>query len=284
MIKQILTSIRPRQWYKNLVVFIAIIFSHNLTIASAWIDSITAFIIFCLLSGSVYLINDIIDIEKDRQHPTKRNRPIASGNLKRSHAFIIALILLAGCFYIAFTLNTLFGLVSISYLLLFLTYSLLLKHIVIVDVLTISTGFVFRAIGGAVAISVVFSPWLVVCTFLLALFLALGKRRHELILLGVNANYHRKILDDYSVPMLEQMITITTSSLVISYSMYTFLTGNYYNMMLTIPFAIYGLFRYLHLIHLSEFGGEPEMIFKDKGMLISMILWGVLVVYIHYRS
>ena len=283
MIKQVLISIRPKQWYKNLIVFIAIVFSHNLASTSAWIDSITAFIIFCLLSGSVYLINDIIDIEKDRLHPTKRNRPIASGKLKRSHASIVTLILLIGSLYGAFSLNTSFGLVSISYFLLFLMYSLWLKHIVIVDILTISTGFVIRAIAGAVAISVVFSPWLVICTFLLALFLVLGKRRHELVLLGDNANNHRKILDDYSVPMLEQMISITTSSLIVSYSMYTFLTGNYY-MMLTIPFAIYGLFRYLHLINLSEFGGEPEMIFKDKGMLICMIMWGVLAVGVLYLN
>lgn len=281
MFEPIILSIRPRQWYKNLIVFIAIVFSHNLASTSAWIDSITAFIIFCLLSGSVYLINDIIDIKKDRQHPTKRKRPIASGKLKRSHASIIALILLTGSLYGAFSLNTLFGLVSTSYFLLFMMYSLWLKHIVIVDILTISTGFVIRAIAGAVAISVVFSPWLVICTFLLALFLALGKRRHELVLLGSNANNHRKILDDYSVPMLEQMISIITSSLIVSYSMYTFLTGNYY-MMLTIPFAIYGLFRYLHLIHSNEFGGEPEMIFKDHPTLLNLLAWTTTTIVILY--
>lgn len=278
---KLFAPIRPKQWYKNLIVFIAIVFSHNLTSASAWIDSITAFIIFCLLSGSVYITNDIIDIKKDRQHPIKRNRPIASGKLKRSHASIIALILLAGSLYGAFSLNTLSGLVSISYFLLFLMYSLWLKHIVIVDILTISTGFVIRAIAGAIAISVVFSPWLVICTFLLALFLALGKRRHELVLLGSNANNHRKILDDYSVPMLEQMISIITSSLIVAYSMYTFLTGNYY-MMLTIPFAIYGLFRYLHLIHLNEFGGEPEMIFKDHPTLFNLLAWMIITIFILY--
>lgn len=281
MLKQILISIRPLQWYKNLIIFIAIVFSQNITSVSIWIDSITAFIIFCLLSGSVYLINDIIDIEKDRQHPNKRNRPIASGKLKRSQASFVALLLVIASFYCAFMLNALFGLVSVFYFVLFLMYSIWLKHTVIVDVLTISIGFVLRAIAGAIAIAVIISPWLVICTFLLALFLALGKRRHELVLLGNNASNHRKILNEYSVSMLEQMISITTSSLIISYSMYTFLAGNDY-MMLTIPFAIYGLFRYLHLVHSSEFGGEPEMLFKDRPTLINMIAWTTFTIFILY--
>lgn len=281
MLKQILFSIRPLQWYKNLIIFIAIVFSQNITSVSMWIDSITAFIIFCLLSGSVYLINDIIDIEKDRQHPNKRKRPIASGKLKRSQASFVALLLVIASFYCAFLLNALFGLVSVFYFVLFLMYSIWLKHTVIVDVLTISIGFVLRAMAGAIAIAVIISPWLVICTFLFALFLALGKRRHELVLLGNNASNHRKILDEYSVPMLEQMISITTSSLIVSYSLYTFLTDNYY-MMLTIPFAIYGLFRYLHLVHSSEFGGEPEMLFKDRPTLINMIAWMTFTIFILY--
>lgn len=281
MLKQILISIRPLQWYKNLIIFIAIVFSQNITTVSMWIDSITAFIIFCLLSGSVYLINDIIDIEKDRQHPKKRNRPIASGQLKRSQALFVALLLVIASFYCAFLLNTLFVLVSVFYFVLFLMYSIWLKHTVIVDVLTISIGFVLRAIAGSIAITVIISPWLVICTFLFALFLALGKRRHELGLLGNNASNHRKILNEYSVSMLEQMISITTSSLIISYSMYTFLAGNDY-MMLTIPFAIYGLFRYLNLVHSSEFGGEPEMLFKDRPTLINMIAWMTFTIFILY--
>jgi len=281
MLKQILISIRPLQWYKNLIIFIAIVFSQNITSVSMWIDSITAFIIFCLLSGSVYLINDIIDIEKDRQHPNKRKRPIASGKLKRSQASFVALLLVIASFYCAFLLNALFGLVSVFYFVLFLMYSIWLKHTVIVDVLTISIGFVLRAIAGAIAIAVIISPWLVICTFLFALFLALGKRRHELVLLGNNASNHRKILDEYSVPMLEQMISITTSSLIVSYSLYTFLTDNYY-MMFTIPFAIYGLFRYLHMVHSSEFGGEPEMLFKDRPTLINMVAWMTFTIFILY--
>lgn len=281
LLSELLVTIRPQQWYKNFIIFIAIVFSHNIGSIDAWIDSITAFIIFCLLSGSVYTINDIIDIKKDQQHPTKRNRPIASGNLKRSHAMIVAILFLAVSLSGSFMLNTSFGLASISYFILILVYSIWLKHIVIVDILIIATGFVIRAIAGAVAIMVVISPWLVICTFLLALFLALGKRRHELLLLGINANNHKKILDEYSIPMLEQMINIVTSSLIVSYSMYTFLTGNSY-MMLTIPFAIYGLFRYLHLIHSSEFGGEPEMMFKDRPTVVNMVAWTISVICILY--
>jgi len=156
-----------------------------------------------------------------------------------------------------------------------------LKHIILVDVLTISTNFVIRAIAGCLAISVLISPWLIICAFLLALFLALGKRRHELVLLGDEAKTHRKILEEYSTEMLEQMISITSGALIISYSLYTFLADNNY-MMFTIPFAVYGLFRYLFLVHARNFGGETEMIFKDKGMLLSMVLWAVLVVLILY--
>lgn len=281
MIKQLIRSIRIKQWYKNLIIFIAIIFSHNLGSINAWVNSVTGFFIFCLLTGSVYLINDLIDRTEDRQHPVKRKRPIASGELKVSHALISAVLLSIVSFYGAFLLNTLFGLISLLYFIIFLLYSIKLKHIIIVDVLVISIGFVIRAIAGAFAISVIFSPWLVICTFLLALFLALGKRRHELILLETNANNHRKILGEYSVSMLDQMISITTSSLIVSYSMYTFLTDNYY-MMLTIPFGIYGLFRYLHLIHTKDFGGQPELLFKDTPTVINMVVWTVLSVVILY--
>nr|QNO53736.1 hypothetical protein ONPGGGGH_00035 [Methanosarcinales archaeon ANME-1 ERB6] len=181
----------------------------------------------------------------------------------------------------AYVINKSFFVISISYLLLILLYSLVLKYIIIVDLLVISVGFVIRAIAGCLAISVLTSPWLIICAFLLALFLALGKRRHELILLGEEAKTHRKILDDYSTEMLDQMITTTTGALIVSYSLYTFFVDNIY-MMLTIPFAVYGLFRYLFLVHAKNFGGETEMIFKDKGMLLSMVLWAVLVVLILY--
>ena len=181
----------------------------------------------------------------------------------------------------AYITNKSFFVISICYLLLILLYSLVLKYLIIVDILVISIGFVIRAVAGCLAVNVFISPWLIICAFLLALFLALGKRRHELFLLGEEAKTHRKILEDYSTEMLDQMIGITSGALIISYSLYTFLADNSY-MMLTIPFAIYGLFRYLFLVHAKNFGGETEMIFRDRGMVLSLGLWVVLVVAILY--
>ncbi|MBP1908201.1 decaprenyl-phosphate phosphoribosyltransferase [Methanolobus bombayensis] len=279
MISALFRTMRPKQWYKNLVVFVAIVFSGNLGNFDAWSASLITFFVFCLISSSVYVINDIVDAEKDKQHPVKKNRPIASGELKRGHAFIFSIILLVISLGISFNFTPSLSIISGAYFVLFLLYSLVLKQIVIVDVLTISIGFVMRAAAGAVAISVVFSPWLVICTFLVAMFLGLGKRRHEIYLLGDSATAHRKILDDYSTMMLEQMITIITASLVVSYSLYTFFSGRYY-MMLTIPLAVYGLFRYLFLIHTSDFGGEPEMLFKDAGMVGCILIWVIMVLFI----
>lgn len=281
MLKELISSMRPKQWYKNLILFVGIVFSHNLFSFSMWFNIISAFTIFCMLSGSDYVINDILDIERDKSHPTKRERPIAYGKLKKSHAILFATILIILALSGSYLIDYLFFIVSIMFFFLHNAYTLFLKHIILVDVLTISTNFVIRAIAGCLAISVLVSPWLIICAFLLALFLALGKRRHELVLLGEEAKMHRKILEQYSTEMLEQMISITSGALIISYSLYTFLADNIY-MMLTIPFAVYGLFRYLFLVHAKNFGGETEMIFKDKGMLLSMILWAVLVVLILY--
>ena len=281
LIKELITTMRPKQWYKNLVIFAGIIFSLNLLNFQMWLDVISAFAIFCMLSGSEYIINDIIDVEKDRKHPKKCKRPIASGKLKVSHALLFAIILIIVAGGSAYLINTQFLVVSITYFLLILFYSLFLKHLIIVDILVISIGFVIRAIAGCLAINVFISPWLVICAFLLALFLALGKRRHELILLAENAKEHRRILEGYSVEMLDQMISITTGALIISYSLYTFLTDNIC-MMFTIPLVIYGLFRYLFLVHSKNIGEEPEMLFKDKGMVICMVLWVVLVMAILY--
>ena len=281
MLKDLVISMRPKQWYKNLILFVGIVFSRILFDFSMWFNVISAFIIFCMLSGGDYVINDILDAERDKMHPTKRKRPIASGGLKKSHAILFASLLIILALSWSYLINSLFFIVSVMFFFLHNAYTLFLKHIILVDVLTISTNFVIRAIAGCLAISVLISPWLIICAFLLALFLALGKRRHELILLGEEAKGHRKILEEYSTEMLDQMICITSGALIISYSLYTFLADNSY-MMLTIPFAIYGLFRYLFLVHAKNFGGETEMIFKDKGMLLSMILWAVLVVVILY--
>ena len=282
MLSSLIKSMRPKQWYKNFIIFVGIVFSISIFNFLMWLNVIFAFIFFCMLSGSEYIINDILDIEKDRQHPIKCKRPIASRELKLSHAILFSLILIVIALFGSYLINIKFLMISITYLLLILSYSLFLKHIIIVDLLVISIGFVIRAIAGCLAIDVVISPWLIICTFMLALFLALGKRRHELLLLGDEAKNHRKILKEYSTEMLDQMIDITTGALIISYSMYTFLADNIY-MMLTIPFMIYGLFRYLFLVHAKNLGGEPEMIFKDRGMLICMFLWTVLVVVILYK-
>ena len=277
----LLTSMRPKQWYKNLLLFVGIVFSLNILNFSMWFNVISAFVIFCMLSGSEYIINDILDVKKDRQHPVKRKRPIASGELKIYHALVFSFVLISVALAGAYLINLKFFGISVLFLLLTLVYSFWLKHVVIVDALMISINFVIRAIAGCLAIGVSISPWLIVCAFLLALFLAFGKRRHELALLGNRAESHRKILAEYSTELLEQMMSISTGALIVSYSMYTFMIGNRY-MMFTIPFVIYGLFRYLFLVHLKNIGGEPEMIFKDKGMVICMAIWIILCVIILY--
>lgn len=275
---------RPRQWYKNLVVFLGIVFSLNLLNFNLWIDVIAAFSVFCALSGSLYIVNDIIDIEKDKNHPKKRMRPIASGKLKTNSAWISAVILIIIALGVSYLINVLFLSAAITFFLLILIYSLFLKHFIVVDMMVISTGFVIRAIAGCLAIGVlIISPWLIIGTFILALFLAIGKRRHELVLLGDKAVNHRKILKGYSTQMLDQMMNITTSALIMSYALYTFFTGKIY-MMLTIPFAFYAIFRYIYMVHTENFGGEPEMLFKDRGMLLSMILWVILVVAVLYGN
>jgi 4-hydroxybenzoate polyprenyltransferase len=272
---------RPKQWYKNLVIFIGIVFSLNLLNFNLWINVILAFVAFCLLSGSIYIINDYLDIEKDINHPKKCKRPLASGRLKSSHALLFSIIFTIVAFSMTYAVNKSLFLISLVFFMLLLLYSIYLKNVIIVDILVISVGFVLRAVAGSLAIAVLVSPWLIICTFLLALFLAIGKRKHEIILLKDKAGTHRKILDGYSDDMLNQMTTITTAVLIMSYSLYTFFTQNIY-MMITIPLAFYGIFRYMFLIQSKDMGGEPEMLFKDKGMIFSIIIWIVLVIGILY--
>lgn len=247
-----------------------------------WITLFFSFIIFCMLSGSEYIFNDIMDKERDKIHPIKRNRPIASGN----YMYYMLLFLRHLWFFFGISgsipnKRPIFFVVSLAYFLLIVFYSLFLKHIAIVDVLTISMGFVIRAIAGCFAIKVFVSSWLIICTFLVALFLALGKRRHELMLLENGAISHRKVLNDFSIDLLEKMMTIVTSALIMSYSLYTFLSNNTW-MMLTIPIIIYGIFRYIFLVHSKNAGGEPEILFKDIGMLTCIILWVISTVGIIY--
>jgi len=281
-VKYLLNAARPEEWYKNILLFVAITFSANISNVSMWLTVILAFVFFCMLSGGEYIINDVLDRQRDRAHPVKCKRPIASGELSVSHALVVAILLIVLALlgaYLAVSIR--FLIISASYVVLVLLYSFILKHLVIIDVLTISAGFVIRAVAGALAINVSVSTWLIVCVFLLALFLALAKRRQELVILSEEAEEHRKILQSYSTEMLDQMIVIDLGALIISYSLYTGLAGNNY-MMLTIPFAIYGLFRYLFLIHAKNFGEKTEMIFKDKGIRICLLLWILLVLLILY--
>ncbi len=287
MLKQLLITMRPKQWTKNLFIFPALVFDLKLLDLAYVSKTILAFILFCILSGSVYLINDLADIEKDRQHPVKRNRPLPSGKLRRSWAVIAAVVLPIIALALSFLLKPLFGLVGLSYFILFLAYSFLLKNIVILDVLIIATGFVLRvAAGSVVAEAERFSPWLYVCITLLALFVGLGKRRNELILLDANALQHRKVLREYSPQLLDEMMALVTSSTLIAYSLYTFSAENLpanKSMMLTIPFVVYSIFRYLYLIHQKNLGGSPEeILIRDIPFIISNLSWIIVVVLILY--
>ena len=282
MLKALLVSIRPKQWYKNLLLFVGIIFSANFLNAYMWLEAVLAFVFFCLLSSGEYLINDIVDRARDRRHPLKRKRPIASGELKVSYALSFAVILfliaLLGSY---FAVSMPFFIFAASYVLLVLLYSLVFKRLVIADVLIISVGFVLRAVAGCVAIGVIISPWLIVCTLLLALLLVFGKRRGELASVGERTATKITGLSSYSVVMLDQLIGISAAAAIVSYLMYSFFMGNYY-MMLTAPSVVYGLFRYLFLVHQENFGGELERIFKDKPTLINLAIWVLLVVIVLY--
>lgn len=284
----LLSSLRPYQWTKNLIIFAALMFGERLLDPRSLAYSAAAFAIFCALSGVVYLINDVADREADRRHPVKMHRPIASGALPVPVALSAALVLAAGALASAFLLRPLFGVLAVSYVALLALYSGPLKHIVIIDVLTIAIGFVLRAAAGAVAIDVPISHWLYVLTILLALFLALSKRRHELVLLADRATGHRRILEEYSPYLLDQMISVVSASTLVAYAFYTvspetvekFGTDR---LGLTLPFPLYGIFRYLYLVHRREGGGSPaEMLLTDRPLLLCVALWAVAVALIIY--
>ncbi|MCD6291008.1 MAG: decaprenyl-phosphate phosphoribosyltransferase [Anaerolineae bacterium] len=280
---------RPRQWSKNVFVFAALVFDGKLTNIPALIHTLEAFLWFCLISSAVYVINDLADMEKDRAHPTKRFRPLASGQLSPRVAIIAAAALVIAGAGGAFLTSSALGWVILGYLLLNLAYSFSLKNIVIIDVMTIAAGFVLRVVAGVVAVHVErFSPWLYVCTSLLALFIGLGKRRHEITLLAENAGLHRSILDHYTIAFLDQLIGLVTSTTVIAYALYTFSAPNLppnHLMMVTVPFVLYGLFRYLYLIHVRGLGGAPdELLFRDLPLLLSVVLWGIAIIIVLYLT
>jgi 4-hydroxybenzoate polyprenyltransferase len=286
--RAILVSLRPHQWTKNLLVFAALALSKHLFERGPLLRSLFAFVLFCGLSGTVYLINDVVDVERDRLHPRKRLRPIASGALSPRAGAVTAAVLGIGCLAAALLLGADFFTFALLYLLLNLLYSFVLKEIVIVDVLALSLGFVLRAVAGAAAISVQFSDWLLICTILLALFLSLSKRRHELTSLSEGAAGHRRILAEYSPYLLDQMIAVVTSSCLTAYAFYTtaeetrqkFQTDR---LVWTLPFVLYGIFRYLYLVHQKEQGGSPsDVLLTDGPLLLDVALWALALVAIVY--
>ena len=287
MLQPLIKTLRPKQWDKNVFVFAALIFDGKLFQAGPLRRTIFGFILFCLLSGTIYIINDLVDIEKDRQHPIKRHRPLASGRLSPQIAILAAILIPVVCLPLAVSLDRGFGLIAIGYVVLQIAYSFWLKNVVIIDVISIAAGFVLRVMAGVAVVHVErFSPWLYVCTTLLALFIAVGKRRHEMFLLQGNANEHRAILGEYSMQLINEMISILSSTTIIAYSLYTFSAPNLptnHLMMLTIPFVLYGLFRYLYLLHVKNEGGAPEdIVVKDKPIMATIALWGLAVVLVLY--
>jgi 4-hydroxybenzoate polyprenyltransferase len=288
-LKALIKAMRPRQWTKNVVLFAALVFDQQLTVGNlpAILRTTAGFLIFCLLSGVVYIINDIADVEADRQHPDKRRRPIASGKLPIPVARTFVVIVLVVIIPLSVLLSPAFAAIAVSYLLLNLAYSFRIKHIPLLDVFAISLGFVLRVAAGVVLIEVArFSPWLYVVTTLGSLYLGFGKRRAELALLADGANAHRRVLDGYTLPLLDQLITIVSSTTIVAYSLYTFSAPNLpenHIMMLTIPFVIYGIFRYLYLIQVKHSGGAPEdVLLSDRPLQASIILWGISVLVVFY--
>jgi 4-hydroxybenzoate polyprenyltransferase len=290
LFKALLKTMRPKQWTKNVFIFAALVFDRKLTNPTAFLHTVVAFVTFCLVSSAVYLINDLVDIEKDRQHPTKRHRPLPSGQLNPKVAIAAAVVIPLLCIPAALLFSRSIGLVLISYLMLQILYSFYLKNLVIIDVMTIAAGFVLRVAAGVVVIDVErFSPWLYVCMTLLALFLGFGKRRHELFTLRANANNHRASLEHYSLELIDQMSVIVTSAAVMAYSLYTFSAPNLPRldgqplMMLTIPFVLYGLLRYQYLIHIKKEGGTPEeIVLGDVPLILDLMLYGVVVLILMY--
>ena len=285
----ILISLRPKQWIKNGFIFAALIFSLNLFHLEKLVASIVAFCIFCFISGSVYLFNDLFDIEEDRKHSKKCHRPLASGRLSPKIAKIAIFIVLFVSLMVSFLLmNIRFTVIGLGYLAIQIGYSIWLKRIVILDILAIASGFAIRVLAGALAIDVPPSYWLLICTVFVSLFLALGKRRHEFVLLGENAREHRGVLEEYNTSLLDQMISIVTAGTLISYSFFTLApeTVSRFNtkrLALTIPIVLYGIFRYLYLVYRKEEGGSPEsMLLEDKPLLATLVIYGIVVAIIIY--
>jgi 4-hydroxybenzoate polyprenyltransferase len=290
MLKALIKTMRLRQWVKNGFIFFALIFDRQLFLVEPFVRTVLGFFLFCLVSSAVYLFNDIADVEADRNHPEKKNRPIASGKLPVRVAWISALVLVLIAIPLGYWLSPFFALILTSYLVINLMYSRWLKHVPILDVLIVSSGFVLRVAAGVALIYPVerFSPWLYMITILFSLYIGLGKRRAELNLLAQEASSHRKVFDGYTIPLLDQYITIVSGMTIVAYSLYTFSAPNLpenHSMMLTIPFVVYGIFRYLQLIQMGHAAGSPdEVALKDRPLQITVLLWGLAVIAIFYLS
>ncbi len=289
MLRALLKTMRPRQWTKNAFLFAALVFDGKLFRLPDFLRTLAGFGLFCLISSAVYILNDLLDVEADRQHPVKKNRPIASHQLPVSVAVAAGVTLSLIAIILGFLLAWQFALTILVYYAMMLVYSKWLKHIPILDVLILAAGFVLRVHAGTTLIIVErFSPWLYVLMTLLALYLGFGKRRAELNLLANDSSNHRKVFDGYTIPLLDQFITIVSGTTIVSYSLYTFFrpeTPTNHSLMLTIPFVLYAIFRYLYLVQVKEIGGEPEeILLSDRPFQISIILWGLAVLVVFYLT
>ena len=289
MFRALFKSMRPRQWTKNVIVYAALVFDQQFFNLEAFLRITAGFILFCLISSAVYIFNDLADVESDRQHPDKKHRPIASGKLPLPVAWTAGIVLVVISLPLGYFLSPAFFIVLLVYFLLIAAYSLWLKHFAILDVLVIAAGFVLRVHAGVTLITVErFSPWLYVLTTLFALYIGFGKRRSELALLSHGAGAHRKVLDGYTLPLLDQYITIVSGMTIVVYALYTFFAPNVpanHTMMLTIPFVIYGIFRYLYLIQVSHAAGAPEeVLLSDRPLQITALLWGLAVMAVFYLT
>ncbi len=289
MLLALLQTMRPKQWLKNAIIFAALVFDHQLLQPQPFLRTLAGFGLLCALSSAVYLLNDLADIEKDKLHPKKRLRPLPSGRLKREVALAAAIMLPLVALPLSFALDWRFALIAALYIVSNVLYSFRLKHIVIIDVLVLALGYLLRVGAGVVLITVErFSPWLYLCITLLALFMGFGKRRGELVLMQADVGAGRRVLQDYSLPFLDELINVVSTALIMAYSLYTFSAPNLpanHAMMLTIPFVLYAIFRYLYLIHIKGEGGAPdELVFTDRPLQISFVLWALSAVAVLYLS
>ncbi|MEO8354992.1 MAG: decaprenyl-phosphate phosphoribosyltransferase [Chloroflexota bacterium] len=289
MLKALIKTMRLRQWTKNGFIFFGLIFDKQLFLLEPFLRTLAGFFLFCLVSSAVYLFNDIADLEADRNHPEKKFRPLASGQLPVNMAMGTATLLTVIAIPLGYILSPIFALILSLYLAINLLYSRWLKHVAILDVLIISSGFVLRVAAGVALITVErFSPWLYMLTILFSLYIGFGKRRAEMSLLANEASTHRKVFEGYTIPLLDQYITIVSGMTIVAYSLYTFSAPNLpdnHTMMLTIPFVVYGIFRYLQLIQTGHAAGAPdEVALKDRGLQVTVLLWGLAVIAVFYVS